>query len=34
MAADGYEETLGSMVNMLGQRRMVNGKNVIALEFR
>ncbi len=34
MAADGYEETLGSLVNLLGQRRMVNGKNVIALEFR
>lgn len=33
-AADGYEETLGNMLNLLGQRRMVNGKNVIALEFR
>lgn len=34
MAADGYEETLGNLLNLLGQRRMVNGKNVIALEFR
>ena len=33
-AADGYEDTLGNMLNLLGQRRMVNGKNVIALEFR
>lgn len=33
-AADGYEDTLGTMLNLLGQRRMVNGKNVIALEFR
>lgn len=33
-AAEGYEETLGNMLNLLGQRRMVNGKNVIALEFR
>ena len=33
-AAQGYEETLGNMVNLLGQRRMVNGKPVIALEFR
>lgn len=33
-AADGYEESLGTMLNLLGQRRMVNGKNVIALEFR
>lgn len=33
-AADGYEETLGNMLNLLGQRRMVNGKNIIALEFR
>jgi general secretion pathway protein N len=33
-AADGYEETLGNMLNLLGQRRMVNGKNTIALEFR
>ena len=33
-AADGYEETLGNMLNLLGQRRTVNGKNVIALEFR
>jgi general secretion pathway protein N len=33
-AAEGYEETLGNMLNLLGQRRMVNGKKVIALEFR
>jgi general secretion pathway protein N len=33
-AAEGYEETLGNMLNLLGQRRMVNGKNTIALEFR
>jgi general secretion pathway protein N len=33
-AADGYEDTLGNMLNLLGQRHMVNGKNIIALEFR
>jgi general secretion pathway protein N len=33
-AAAGYEDTLGNMLNLLGQRRMVNGKKVIALEFR
>jgi general secretion pathway protein N len=33
-AAAGYEETLGNLLNLLGQRRMVNGKNIIALEFR
>jgi general secretion pathway protein N len=33
-AAQGYEDTLGNMLNLLGQRRMVNGKNIIALEFR
>jgi len=33
-AAAGYEETLGNMLNLLGQRRMVSGKNVIGLEFR
>lgn len=33
-AAEGYEDTLGTMLNLLGQRRKVNGKNVIALEFR
>lgn len=32
--ADGYEDALGTLLNLLGQRRMVNGKNVIALEFR
>ncbi|AVR98878.1 type II secretion system protein N [Pseudoduganella armeniaca] len=33
-AAKGYEETLGNLLNLLGQRRMVGGKNIIALEFR
>ena len=33
-AGEGYEETLGNLLNLLGQRRMVNGKNIIALEFR
>ena len=33
-AAEGYEDSLGNMLNLLGQRRMVNGKKVIALEFR
>jgi general secretion pathway protein N len=33
-AADKYEDTLGNLLNLLGQRRMVNGKNIIALEFR
>ena len=33
-AADGYEESLGNLLNLLGQRRMVNGKNIIALEFK
>lgn len=33
-AADGYEETLGNMLNLLGQRRLVGGKNIIALEFK
>jgi general secretion pathway protein N len=33
-AADGYEDTLGNLLGLLGQRRMVNGKNIIALEFR
>jgi general secretion pathway protein N len=33
-AAAGYEESLGNLLNLLGQRRMVNGKNIIALEFR
>lgn len=33
-AADGYEETLDNMLNLLGQRRMVSGKNIIALEFK
>ena len=33
-AADGYEDTLGNLLNLLGQRRMVGGKNIIALEFK
>ena len=33
-AADGYEETLGNLLNLLGQRRTVNGKKIIALEFK
>ena len=33
-AAQGYEDTLGNLLNLLGQRRMVNCKNIIALEFR
>lgn len=33
-AADGYEATLGNLLNLLGQRRMVGGKNIIALEFK
>jgi general secretion pathway protein N len=33
-AAEGYENTLGNLLLLLGQRRMVNGKNIIALEFR
>lgn len=33
-AADGYEETLGNLLNLLGQRRMVDGKKTIALEFK
>lgn len=33
-AADGYEDTLGNLLNLLGQRRTVNGKKTIALEFK
>jgi general secretion pathway protein N len=33
-AASGYEESLGNLLNLLGQRRMVGGKNIIALEFK
>lgn len=33
-AAEGYEDTLGNLLGLLGQRRMVNGKTIIALEFR
>jgi general secretion pathway protein N len=33
-AAQGYEDTLGNLLNLLGQRRVVDGKKIIALEFR
>ncbi len=33
-AADGYEDTLGNLLNLLGQRRMVGGKKITALEFK
>ncbi|MFM9437080.1 general secretion pathway protein N [Janthinobacterium sp. CG_23.3] len=33
-AATGYEETLASLLNLLGQRRTNSDKNIIALEFR
>ncbi|WP_038497273.1 type II secretion system protein N [Janthinobacterium agaricidamnosum] len=33
-AAAGYEETLASLLNLLGQRRNDSDKNIIALEFR
>jgi len=33
-AADGYEDTLVNLLNLLGQRRMVGGKKIIALEFK
>ena len=33
-AADGYEETLGNLLSLLGQRRMVGGKKITALEFK
>lgn len=33
-AAEGYEETLGNLLNLLGQRRMVGDKKIIALEFK
>lgn len=33
-AATGYEETLANLLNLLGQRRMIGGKNIIALEFK
>ncbi len=32
-AAAGYEETLGNLLNLLGQRRRNGDKNIIALEF-
>ena len=33
-AGPGYEDTLGNLLNLLGQRRMVGGKKIIALEFK
>jgi general secretion pathway protein N len=33
-AANGYEDTLANLLNLLGQRRANSEKNVIALEFR
>lgn len=33
-AAAGYEEKLGNLLNLLGQRRDVGGKKTIALEFK
>lgn len=33
-AGEGYEDTMGNLLNLLGQRRLVNGKKIIALEFR
>lgn len=33
-AAAGYEEKLGNLLNLLGQRRDVGGKKIIALEFK
>lgn len=33
-AAPGQEETLANLLNLLGQRRQKNGKNMIALEFK
>ena len=33
-AANEYEETLGSLLSLLGQRQNIGGKNTIALEFK
>jgi general secretion pathway protein N len=33
-AAAGKEEILANLLNLLGQRRNVNGKDIIALEFK
>jgi general secretion pathway protein N len=33
-AAKGYEETLANLLNLLGQRKVVGDRTVIALEFR
>lgn len=33
-AGEGYEETMGNLLNLLGQRRQVGGKKIIALEFK
>ena len=33
-AAQGYEQQLANLLNLLGQRRRIGGKDVIALEFK
>ncbi|TFW22154.1 type II secretion system protein N [Massilia arenosa] len=33
-AGAGYENTMGNLLNLLGQHQVVNGKNIIALEFK
>ncbi|MFC5472359.1 type II secretion system protein N [Paraherbaspirillum soli] len=33
-AAEGQEEKLATLLSLLGQRRQINGKNVIGLEFK
>jgi general secretion pathway protein N len=33
-AAEGYDDALANLLNLLGQRRFSSGKNIIALEFR
>ena len=33
-AAQGYEDRLANLLNLLGQRRRIGGKDVIALEFK
>jgi general secretion pathway protein N len=33
-AGNGYDDTLGNLMNLLGQRQVVDGKNTIVLEFK
>jgi general secretion pathway protein N len=33
-AGEGYEDTMGNLLNLMGQRRLVDGKKIIALEFK